>query len=136
MKDTNNLINYDEKILDNNEVKILKLSALIGIVISIILIVLILSKTINYQILIGYIIGIIVSCLLFIKIVKTVKHTNYLLYKNKIRKNYSINLLIYTLTLIILYLITKNPFSLISCVGGIVTNKLAIYIYYLKGESK
>lgn len=136
MKNTNNLVNYDEKILDDNELKILKLSIIIGIIISVILAILILSKIINYQILIGYIIGVIVSCLLFIKIIKTVKHTNYLLYKNKIRKNYSINLLIYTLTLLVVYLITKNPFSLISCVGGIITNKLSIYIYYLKGESK
>lgn len=119
--------------LEKQDVRLFLLSFIIGFVILATLIVLSCFNLFDYKIPVAYAIGFITGDFLHYLTIRCFSNSEVGNYKTMTYVLSILRKIIYVGTLIGVYLITRSVWAFLSNLGGIVTIKLVVLIYFLRG---
>lgn len=126
----------NEKILDVIEKRIFLVSIIFTIVIFIPLLVLTLTSIINYKICLAFVIGSLVGNAMYYLTIVAIKKSPVEQYKNVVSKLFALRQFIYICSLVLTYVVTKDIWAFVACLGGILINKLAIFIAMVRRKKR
>lgn len=129
-------IKEKEKILDVIEKRIFLVSIIFTIVIFIPLLVLTLTSIINYKICLAFVIGSLVGNAMYYLTIVAIKKSPVEQYKNVVSKLFALRQFIYICSLVLTYVVTKDIWAFVACLGGILINKLAIFIAMVRRKKR
>lgn len=121
--------NYLDKKLDNENIKIFKITGLIGIVITVILTFLTIFSIISFKVILSYIIGTLIGVAMHSFTVNVINKSRVEEYKMVTKKTYLIRQVVYVAIMVLIAVIDRNVWEVLACVGGILSLKVAIYIF-------
>ncbi len=119
--------------LEKQDVRLFLLSFIFGFVILATLIVLSCFNLFDYKIPVAYAIGFITGDFLHYLTIRSFSNSEVGNYKTMTYVLSILRKIIYVGTLIGIYLITRSVWAFLSNLGGIVTIKLVVLIYFLRG---
>ena len=117
--------------LEQGDKKLFKLSTLLGIFFTLILIVLAICKVISYKVVVSFLIGVLTGNALHYLTIQVINKAKVESYKMIVRQLSILKQLIYIATLVAIYFLTRDIWAFIACVAGITIIKLAIVIFVL-----
>lgn len=117
--------------LESDDKKLFKVSLIIGALIAFILIVIAILGIVSYKVAVSFLIGLLTGNALHYLTIRVVNKANVESYKLVLRQLSLLKKVIYILTLVAIYLITRDIWAFISCVIGITTIKLSIVVFVL-----
>lgn len=126
---------FDFSSIDKDNKIIFLFSVIASTIILIILLVFVLFKLISYKVLLLFVIGYLVGCAMHYLTVKVINKAEVSQYKNLVTKLFAIRQSVYLVTLLCSYLLTKDVWSFVSCLCGILLIKLSIYILLVRRRS-
>lgn len=129
-------IKEKEKYLEATDKKIFLISFIFTIVIFIPLLVLTLTSIINYKICLAFAIGSLVGDAMYYLTIVAIKKSPVEQYKKVVSRLFALRQFIYLCSLVLAYIITKDIWAFVACLGGIIVNKAAIYIAMIRRRKR
>ncbi len=125
-----------EKILDVIDKRIFLVSSIFTIVIFIPLLVLALTNIISYKICLAFVIGSLVGNAMHYLTIVAIKKSPVEQYKKVVNGLFALRQFIYVCSLVLTYVVTKDIWAFVACLGGILVNKLAIFIAMVRRKKR
>lgn len=125
-----------ERYLETTDKKIFLISFIFTIVIFIPLLVLTLTSIINYKVCLAFTIGSLVGDAMYYLTIVAIKKSPVEQYKKVVGRLFALRQFIYLCCLVLSYVVTKDIWAFVACLGGILVNKIAIYIAMIRRRKR
>ncbi|MCH5171361.1 MAG: hypothetical protein J1F31_00805 [Erysipelotrichales bacterium] len=121
-------------VLESEDKKLFTVSFIAGAIISVVLIVIAILNIVSYKVVASFLIGLLTGNAMHYLTIRAINKSRVESYKIVVRQLSLTKQAITILTLVAIYLLTKDIWAFIACVGGLTIIKLSIVIFVLMGK--